>query len=108
MTASSANSLGRKDGNVLFLFGFLFFFQLSASSLSEWPLWTWALEGKLTWHCWQFDIVSYFSDNFVPEKLPKLYKIFVQKQSITCMEIYMYMWSITFSVLNIWLLIGWY
>lgn len=24
--------------------------------------------------------------NFVPEKLPKFYKMFVQKQSITCME----------------------
>lgn len=32
-----------------------------------------------------------FSNNFVPDKLPKLYKIFVQKQSITCMKIYMYM-----------------
>lgn len=27
-----------------------------------------------------------FSDNFVPDKLPKLYKIFVQKQSITCIK----------------------
>lgn len=34
-----------------------------------------------------FDIiVSYFSDNFVLDKLPKLYEIFVQKQSITCIE----------------------
>lgn len=41
-----------------------------------------------------------FSNNFVPDKLPKLYKIFVQKQSITCMKIYMYMWSITFSMLK--------
>lgn len=110
MTASSANSLSRKDGNVSVDFGVSFvLFWPSASSLSEQPLWTWALEGKLTWHCRQFDIiVSYFFDNFVLDKLPKLYKIFVQKQSITCIKnINVHVIYYFFTAYDIWSILWW-
>lgn len=51
---------------------------------------------KASLHCRQFDIIVFIfffkKKNFVSDKLPKLYKIFVQKQSITCIKkICMYM-----------------
>lgn len=91
MTASSANSLSRKDGNVLFTLVFDFVF----ITISFQPFWMTTVNmsfGRQAYMTlltvWYYCFI--FSDNFVPDKLPKLYKIFVQKQSITCMKIYMY------------------
>lgn len=87
-TASSANSLSRKGGNVFLFFGILFFdfdFWLPAflNNHCEHELWKGSfrdIAGSLTLLLHSF-LITLFSD-----KLPKLYKVFVQKQSITCMK----------------------
>lgn len=91
-TASIANSLSRKGENVFLFFGILFFefdfwlpaflnnhceHELRKASLHD-------IRGSLTLLFHSF-LITLFSD-----KLPKLYKVFVQKQSITCMNTYVH------------------
>lgn len=116
-TTSSADSLSGKGGHFfrsVSLFGCVAWFALfyrptsalcwSPSTISFWPFGTttvnmsfgrpaYIADSLILWFSCFFFFFFSQNKNFVLNKLPKLYKIFVQKQSITCVKkkICMYM-----------------